>query len=392
MDDRVSDSRRKPIRLVRAFARALRERATYDVRYNPGLWLGLVSAMPIPVLVIIAAAPSWVILASFVSSIAWSVIVGAVVRVGILGMVVIQDMTADALDRTRSHEATCDDLRDTIAVERSAHERLARLQQAAYDDLALGQIIQQSLVPEDIRSGDVEVVLRHLPCALVGGDYLQAVLLDSNVLYLCVGDVAGHGVAAALIVSRIHGLVQSMIRDDIRPHPFLESLNRATLQLVPRTSLFVTFAVLRIDLSTRMIEYATAGHPPQLLLRSHGGVEELATPGIALGVLPTVFGRGGGSGCTDYAPGDTLLLFTDGVFEVRAVDGRIWGEESLRSRFARMRGATPGAMAADVLREAARFHGLGAFDDDVSVMVARLGIASTPFAPREDSHEVRSGL
>jgi len=388
----VLDSKRESLRLVRALARAFRDPATYSVRSNPGLCLGLLFAIPIPVLVVISAAPVWAILASFAASIAWSLIVGAVGRVGILGVGVIQDMTADARDRDRLHEEKCDDLRDTIEVERTARDRLARLRRLAEEDLRLGQIIQRSLVPADVIRGDVEVALRHIPCAHVGGDYLQAVLPRPDLLYLCVGDVAGHGVAAALVVSRIHGLVQSMILDDIRPQPFLESLNRATLHLFKHTSFFMTFAVLRIDLPRRRIEYATAGHPRQLLLRSEGGVEELATPGLALGVMPTVFEPGGGAGRTTFAPGDTLLLFTDGVYEVRAADGKIWGEESLRSLFVGLRGATPGAVVAGILREAEGFGRGRAFEDDVSLMVARLGVATPSVTtPSDDGREVMSG-
>jgi len=364
-------------RFLAAFARALRDPATYDVRSNPGLWLGFASSLPIPVLAALSAAPTWILVASLAAPIAWSLIVGASVRVGILGVGVIEDMTADAVRRERVHEERCDDLRDNAAVERRAHERLARLQRMADEELALAQTIQQSLVPADVKRGDLDVAIRHIPCTHVGGDYLQASLPRPDLLYLCVGDVAGHGVAAALVVSRIHGLVQSMILDDIRPGPFLESLDRATLRLFERTTFFMTFAVLRVDLSKRTIEYATAGHPPQLLLRSDGEIEGLATSGIALGL--GLESKDRQTGCTTYAPGDTLLMFTDGVFEVRAPNGRIWGEESLRSLFVSLSRSAPSIVVAEILREAAGFRGVRTFEDDVSLMVARLGISSPSF-------------
>lgn len=374
-------------RFLGAFARAVRDPATYDVRSNPGLWLGFVSSLPIPVLAAMSAAPTWILVASVAAPIAWSLIVGASVRVGILGVGVIEDMTADALHRERVHEVKCDDLRDTVAVERRARERLAKLQRLANEELALAQTIQQSLVPADVKRADLDVALRHIPCRHVGGDYLQASLPRPDLLYLCVGDVAGHGVAAALVVSRIHGLVQSMILDRIPPGPFLESLDRATLRLFERTHFFMTFAVLRIDLSKRTIEYATAGHPPQLLLRSDGEVEELTTSGMALG-LGLVALESRKTCCTTYAPGDSLLLFTDGVPEVRSPNGRIWGEESLRSLFVSLSRSAPSVVVTEILRKAAGFRGVQTFDDDVSLkifeddvslMVARLGVSSPSF-------------
>jgi sigma-B regulation protein RsbU (phosphoserine phosphatase) len=361
-------------RFLRAFARALRDRATYDVRSNPGLWLGLAAGIPIPVLAVIAAAPPWIVAVSLVAPVGWSVIVGASVRVGMLGADVIQEMRADALDRERVHEEECVDLRSTAEAERGAHERLARLQRLAEEDLALGQIIQGSLVPAGIKRGDLEVALRHIPCTHVGGDYLQASFARSDILYLCVGDVAGHGVAAALVVSRIHGLVQRMIVEDLRPAALLESLNHMAFRLFERTAFFMTFAVLRIDLSARTIEYATAGHPAQLLLRSDGKVEELATGGMALGLGSKASEGIWHANDTAYAPGDALLLFTDGVFEIRAPGGRIWGEESLRSLFVSLSRSAPEVVVAEILREAAHFHGARIFEDDLSLMVARLGV------------------
>ena len=177
-----------------------------------------------------------------------------------------------------------DSLHDRAATERSARRKLERHLRVADAELALAQVIQESLVSPDIEQHDLTVVLRQIPCSYVGGDYLQAMLPRPDLLYLCVGGVAGHGVPAALVVSRIHGLVQRMIVGEVRPGPFLDSLHRSMLDLLEHTILFATFAVLRIDLAACSIEYATAGHPPQLLLHSGQAVEELMTPNCALGM------------------------------------------------------------------------------------------------------------
>lgn len=361
------------LRFLRAFALALLDRATYDLRSNPGLWLGFAFAIPIPILVASSGAPRWMIAASLAAPLCWSAVVGAAVRVGLLGAKEIQELTVDARDRDRVHKEECAGLRDAVEIERDEHVRLARLQRLAAEELALGQEIQRSLVPSGIRRDDVEIAVRHIPCMHVGGDYLQASLPRPDLLYLCVGDVAGHGVAAALAVSRIHALVQSMIQAGTRPAPFLESLDRATLRLFERTALFMTFAVLRIDLSRRRIEYATAGHPPQWLLRAGGDVEELATPSTALGLQPTTSGGGRPAGSVTYAPGDTLLLFTDGLFETRAPDGEIWGQERLRSLFLDHSHSTPEVAVDKILGGANGFRDARTLDDDVSLMVARLG-------------------
>ena len=284
-------------------------------------------------------------------------------------------MRRDAVGREQIHEEAYRGLNVVMENERGERERLAMLQRAAQAELALGQTIQESLVPASIEREDLSVALRHIPCDNLGGDYLQAFLPHPDLLYLCVGDVSGHGVAAALVVSRLHALVQSMFLEDIRPGPFLEALNQATLGLSQQTSFFMTFAVLRIDLSARRIEYATAGHPAQYLLRSGRDVEELSTPNSALGLQGIVRTPEQSVGSTTYAPGDSLLLFTDGVFEARAPGTpQSWGEENLLSGFLRHGRRAPGDVVAAILSEAKDFRGVPDFDDDVSLLVARLGV------------------
>jgi serine phosphatase RsbU (regulator of sigma subunit) len=375
-------SSRPSVDFLRALARALRDPATYDLRSNAGLWLGLVLSLPIPVLALASDTPPWMVIESCVAPLGWAVVIGACARVGILRSTRIQEMGSHTVDRERIHEEAYLVLHGAVENERDEHRRLERLQHAARAELVLGQTIQQSLVPADIEREDLAVALRHIPCFHLGGDYIQASVPRPDLLYLCVGDVSGHGVAAALVVSRLHALVQGMILEEVRPGPFLEALNHAALGLFEQSSFFMTFAVLRVDLSARSIEYATAGHPAQYLLRSGRDVEDLFTPNVALGLQSTVHSSEPSVGRTTYAPGDSLLLFTDGIFETRA-PGRpgIWGEENLRAGFERHALHAPEDAVAAILGEAIDFCGIREFDDDVSLLVARLGV------PRNSSRE-----
>jgi serine phosphatase RsbU (regulator of sigma subunit) len=373
---RLRRSSRPSIDFLRALARALRDPATYDLRSNAGLWLGWALALPVPALALACSSPPWMLIASFAAPFGWAVVVGASTRVGILRNTRMRQMKLDTADRERNHEAAYLGLHGAMENQRDEHERLARLQREAQAELALGQTIQESLVPADIEREGLSVALRHIPCSHVGGDYLQASLPRPDLLYLCVGDVSGHGVAAALVVSRLHALVQGMILEEIRPGPFLEALNRAALDLFRQTSFFMTFAVLRVDLSARRIEYATAGHPAQYLLRSGRIVEELSTPNGAFGLQSIVGYPEQSVGNTTYAPGDSLLLFTDGIFEARAPgQPGVWGEENLRAGFERHASHSPQDAVAAILGEATDYRGVGEFDDDVSLLVARLGVS-----------------
>ena len=292
----------------RAFLHALRDPRTYDVRSNARLWLGFTLAVPIPVLAIGLSAPGWVVLASLFAPIGWGVIVGAARRVGTIGEDLIRKMRLQALSDRRLGKEVLTSLNRVVDKARTERAKLQRYQRMADAELALAQTIHESLVPMSTTQEDVVVAIRHIPCTCVGGDYIQVSFLRSDVLYLCAGDVAGHGVAAALVVSRIHGLVERLILQDVGPGPFLQALDRAMVGLLENTALSMTFAVLRIDLSARRIRYATAGHPPQYLLRAGGAVEELMTGNPPLGLDAPEARPEPSVGDTTYESGDTLLL------------------------------------------------------------------------------------
>jgi serine phosphatase RsbU (regulator of sigma subunit) len=358
-----------------AYARALGDPATYDPRTNVGLWLGFLLAIPIPVMAITLSAPPVVALATFLAPLGWGVIVGAASQVGMNRENMIQRLRREALQDAKVREETYDKLRSEASWERLQREDLARVATVADAELALAKVVHDGLISKDIDSDDLVVTIRHTPYAYVGGDYIQTTRPRPDVLYLCIADVAGHGVAAALVVSRLHALVVRLTQEDAGPKAILAALDRAALELLAHTSLFVTGAVFRIDLASREIEYGTAGHPAQFLLRSEAAVEELSTPNAALGLQLSVARTGQVTRVVGYDPGDTLLLFTDGLFEGKETGGRreTWGEDALMSYFARVGQGEPG-MVADRILEAAQAHrGLGVADDDVSLIVVRLG-------------------
>jgi serine phosphatase RsbU (regulator of sigma subunit) len=356
-----------------AFLHALRDGDTFDVRANPGLWLGFVLALPIPILSFASSNPPWVDAISLTAPVVWAALLGAAARVARLGEDEIERAASAASASDRAHSSEHARLRASVVVEQDERERLEAMQDRADAELVLAQSVHRSLLPEDVRRADVEIAVRQVPCALIGGDYLQAVFPRPDLLYLCVGDVSGHGIAAALVVSRIHALVLKLIFEQRPPDQFLEEINRASLRVFERmeSGLFLTFGVFRVDLSARRIDYATAGHPAQLLLRSDGACESLATENGLLGVSLELLGPVR-PGSAPYRPGDSLVLFTDGLFEVPSRRGEGMLEEAgLRAMLCKVAAGPSGVVASEVLRAVADFARAGPFDDDVSLMVAR---------------------
>jgi sigma-B regulation protein RsbU (phosphoserine phosphatase) len=359
---------------VLAFLHALRDSRTFDLRANPGLWLGFLLALPIPIVSLSSTNPAWVDVVSLTAPVVWAVFLGAAGRVAGLHRDQTERVTAAAAEASLTHSSECEELRGSVAAERRHSQHLASEQLSADTELVLAQSVHRSLFPEEIHRADVNVAVRQIPCARIGGDYLQAVFARDDLLYLCVGDVSGHGVAAALVVSRIHALVLRLIFEQRTPQQFLEEINRAAVNVFAHTScgFFLTLGVFRVDLAARRIDYATAGHPAQLLVRHDGRIESLTSGNGLLGMSQDVLGPLHATS-TLYGPGDSLVLFTDGLFEVSARDGGdILGEPGLRSMVERFRG-NPAAVVAGVLQAVANLKRPGPFEDDVSLMVAELG-------------------
>jgi serine phosphatase RsbU (regulator of sigma subunit) len=354
---------------LRAFLRALSDPRTFDLVRNPFLALGAALAAPIPILAFLAGVPGWLAFLALLAPPAWGLVLGAAGRVA-------------AVEREGAlrHEARAARASRLAAVERKLRDELESEKKLITAELKLAQAIQRTLVPHDLVRPDIQVVVRHIPSSYVGGDYLHVHSPRPDVVYLCVGDVSGHGVAAGMVVSRIHGAVRRLVLEDRDPVQMLDEVNRRTMEILKHTYFFLTFAAFRIDLTRRRVEYATAGHPPQFLVRANGTVESLSTPNRLLGMDADVFDSERPMDSTPFEPGDSLVLFTDGLFEIPGKsDGEILGEVGLRKVLENLGGLPPALVAGDILQDLSDFQGDSKFEDDVSLVVARFEpVAAVP--------------
>lgn len=365
-------------------------RATYDVRYNPGLWIGFVLALPIPLFACLLSVPVGPFVLALIAPFGSAALFGAAVHVGTTRQVLISRMRLEALRSAAHHDATCathrseaERLRGVASVERGHSEELSASLGRVDAELALAELIHRSLISPGLEEETVHVAVRHVPHAFVGGDYVRVERSPRGVLYLCIGDVAGHGVAAALVVSRMHATVERLIAQEAAAADFIRQLGSTTQRILTHTSLFVTFAVLRVDLGAGQLEYATAGHPAQFLRRADGKLEELYTPNLPLGLARAHELASPCTGRTQIGPDDTVLLFTDGLFEVRGVpDGSaLWGEASVAALFAAIGSQRVETVADGVLDAMHTYRGWRPSDDDVTVVVARADASGALAAP-----------
>ncbi|HVG94373.1 MAG TPA: PP2C family protein-serine/threonine phosphatase, partial [Planctomycetota bacterium] len=357
---------------IRSLLRALTDPRTFDVRRNPSLLLGAALAIPIPILSFSAGVPPWMSLLALLAPAAWGLVLGAAGRVAWLER-------EDAL----RHEARAELATREALIERKLRDQLESEKKLITAEMKLAQAIQRTLIPHDLLRPDLQVVVRHVPSSWVGGDYILVDSPKPDVVHICIADVSGHGVAAGMVVSRIHGVVRRLALQDRNPVQMIDEVNRRAMEILKDTYFFLTFAAFRIDLTKRRIDYATAGHPAQLLLRAGGTVESLSTPNRLLGMDADVFDSERPMDSTTFEPGDSLVLFTDGLFEIPGKeDGEILGEDGLRRVLENLGGLPPALVAGDILQDLSDFQGASKFEDDVSLIVARLEpVASSPTAP-----------
>ncbi|MER5551991.1 SpoIIE family protein phosphatase [Streptomyces sp. NPDC002793] len=199
----------------------------------------------------------------------------------------------------------------------------------------------------------------------VGGDFYDAVPGARGGVTLFIGDVCGRGAEAAALTGLARHSLRTLLEDGSTPEHALERLNQALVR--EGTSRFVTVLVVVLVSEGEGfgVRYWSAGHPAPLVRREAGTVEELPAHGDLLGVLEDIEY---GSGAVHLAPGDALVMFTDGVTEARAADGTFF-ESRLPAAVARQGAGDAQGFAERLAEDVVEFRASGA--DDIAVLVAR---------------------
>ena len=195
-------------------------------------------------------------------------------------------------------------------------------------ELALGRQIQRSfvpLIPPDLPG--YEVATQYEPAREVGGDFFDVFRIQRRQgrLAVCIADVTGKGIAAALLMAFARPLLHAAIDHALAPGDALERTNRILVE-ERRSALFITALCATIDMRAGILRLANAGHEPPLLLRS-GDDEPVWLE--ASGPLLGAYRRLDLTECTiALEPGDLVLLYTDGVTDAQAADGERFGEDA----------------------------------------------------------------
>jgi sigma-B regulation protein RsbU (phosphoserine phosphatase) len=238
------------------------------------------------------------------------------------------------------------------------------------EELAVARTIQQSLLPRGgMTATGLEIHGLSVPCDETSGDYFDYIRRPNDRLGLVVGDVSGHGVPAAIVMSTARAFLRSLTATDATPAQVVTRLNRFLADDV-ETGKFMTLFYAELDVDTREFTYVRAGHnEPHIYRRETDSFEELAEGGIALAFIDDFeFDQ---AGPIALNTGDLLFMYTDGIVEAMDAAGEQFGMERVH-RILRARRDEPARDIVDALRQAAQAHiGTDERQDDLTLVLAK---------------------
>lgn len=194
------------------------------------------------------------------------------------------------------------------------------------EELKRAREIQEALLPKEIPQIEgFEIAGTWEPARMVGGDYFDVIRLSEKKLGICIADVVGKSVSAALLMANVQATVRAYASRSASPAWLCDRVN-SVLCANLASEKFVTLFYGVLDAERKTLQYTSAGHPRPILKRASGSVQQLENGGAVLGVFPNWKYE---DSFVKLAAGDRLVLFTDGITEAAKTDGEQFGEEGL---------------------------------------------------------------
>jgi phosphoserine phosphatase RsbU/P len=235
------------------------------------------------------------------------------------------------------------------------------------NDLTVARDIQRAMLPQGtFRAPGIEVHGETRPANTVGGDFFDMIPLADGRVIVALGDVAGKGSPAALLMALLLAMLRTLVDEGLPPGPLLERLNVQLLRHAPR-SRFVTIFFAVLDPDGRML-WVNAGQNPPRIRRADGRIDELHATGVALGLFE---GTTYQTSEDTIGSGDMLVAYSDGITEAENVAGQPFEEEGLDGVIQAWSSATAPEVTQAVQRAVLAHVGDARVGDDLTVLVLR---------------------
>ena len=259
------------------------------------------------------------------------------------------------------------------AIENAQLEAKRRENEDVQRQLQIAAQVQQRMLPsKPPRVDPFEIAARYVPCFELGGDFYDFIRLDGH-LGIAVGDVAGKGIAASLLMAMVRASLRAYAQDVYDLDEIIRRVNVAlTRDTLDREFATLWYGVL--DPQCLRLTYCNAGHEPALLLRN-GEVESLSCGGMIVGVdRHQSYQRS----VIDLLPGDCLLAFTDGLCDATNFEGDRYSRQRVVETFKAVADRPANDILNHVLWEMRRYIGLNRAADDTTIVVVKVREGADP--------------
>lgn len=244
-------------------------------------------------------------------------------------------------------------------------------------ELIIAREVQQRLLPKTLPCTEhFSCAALSIPAQEVAGDFYDVLQLDEHRLGLIVADVAGKGTSAAFHMAELKGAFQALARLAEDPSELLRKLNAALFRSLHRKA-FISAIYAEINESTSTVTIVRAGHCPALLVRPGEGITFIRPNGLGIGMdKGPLFRKALVEETIPLKPGDSLLLYTDGLIEARDSSGEEYGYNRLADAALRLQHTSPENMQYELLEDLRRFvqhsdAAEDAWEDDLTLIVVK---------------------
>lgn len=246
-----------------------------------------------------------------------------------------------------------------------AQEReLARIQ----EEVSLAAKIQQELLPQKPPAVDgYDISGRNIPALTVGGDYFDYIRIDDHRLAVCIGDVSGKGVPAALLMANLQASLRAQTLLTISPSECMANSNRLLFESTSPEK-FATLFYGILDMRLHTLTYCNAGHEHPILLGVSGKTQDLEIGGIALGMLESFPFE---EAVVTLNPGDLLVMYSDGISEAMDPASERFGRERLDAVLASEKGSPLGSLTSNIVFAVQQHAGGAPQSDDITIVAIR---------------------
>jgi serine phosphatase RsbU (regulator of sigma subunit) len=235
-------------------------------------------------------------------------------------------------------------------------------------ELEVAREIQLAMLPSGTyAAGDIEICGATRPANTVGGDFYDVLPQPDGRVILAVGDVAGKGSPAALLMALLLAMLRTLVDEGLDPEALVTRLNAQIWRHSP-SSRFITFFYAIYTPTTGRLTYVNAGQNPPLIRRGPGRYERLTATGVALGM----FDQSGYAAVeTRIDPGDMLVLYSDGITEAESPDGQPLEEPGLQGIIESHPDDGPAVLGAHIIKGVERYAQASRFADDLTILILK---------------------